>query len=284
MADRETVRDVIFNRDCLPMRELSDDSIDLVVSGPPYWSRFDYAAFADGRPHLWQSQQSYATYLDDLARWHAECHRVLRPGRFCVIVLGSVERDGKTYHIPFDSLPVIRGIGFDFLYEIIWNKVSGGRQSARNFLRWPKVRQFRPNIRTEYILVFRKEGAVPGSTPDLASYEGILSDRDFFAREIANNIWNIPVAQGRKAGVHPCPFPLELPARLIELYSAEGEVVLDPFMGVGSTAIAARRLGRHYVGYERETRFCRFAEERLAAELREPKGWRSRIVASFEKW
>ena len=67
MADRETVRDVIFNRDCLPMRELSDDSIDLVVSGPPYWSRFDYAAFADGRPHLWQSQQSYATYLDDLA-------------------------------------------------------------------------------------------------------------------------------------------------------------------------------------------------------------------------
>lgn len=284
MADRETVRDVIFNRECVPMRELSDNSIDLVISGPPYWSRFDYAAFADGRPHMWQTQQSYVSYLDELVRWHTECHRVLRPGRFCAIVLGSVERDGKTYHIPFDALSVIRDIGFEFVDEIIWNKISGGRQAARNFLKLPVVRKFRPNIRTEYILVFRKAG------PDLQQLNGfdwadqVMLDRDFFVREVANNIWNIPVGRGRKEAVHPCPFPLELPARLIELYSAEGETVLDPFMGIGSTAIAARRLGRHFVGYEKEARFCSYAERRIACEPRSPGRWRSRMVVGYEKW
>ena len=277
-------QDVIFNRDCLQMHELANNSIDLVVSGPPYWTRFDYSAFAAGQPHIWQSQQNYESYLQELGRWHAECHRVLRPGRFCILVLGSVEKDGKTYHIPFDTLPILRGIGFEFLYEIIWNKVSGGRQSARNFLRVPKIRRFRPNIRTEYILVFRKEGKGPQASATLNWGNGIMSDRDFFTREIANNIWNIPVGQGRKAFAHPCPFPLEIPARLIELFSEIGEIVLDPFMGIGTTAIAARRLGRHFVGYEREARFCKYAEERIAAELCDPSGWRSRIAASFEKW
>lgn len=113
----------------------------------------------------------------------------------------------------------------------------------------------------------------------------IMSDRDFFTREIANNIWNIPVGQGRKEhGAHPCPFPLEIPARLIELFSVAGDTVLDPFMGTGTTAVAARRLGRHFVGYEREAKFCKHAEDRLAAEAHMPQGWRSRIVASFEKW
>ena len=283
--DVKPVRDVIFNRECLPMHELQDGSIDLVVSGPPYWTRFDYSAFTAGRPHLWKSQQSYARYLEDLCRWHAECHRVLRPGRFCILVLGSVERDGKTYHIPFDALPILRGIGFEFCYEIIWNKVSGGRQSARNFLRWPKARRFRPNIRTEYILVFRKQGKDTEAPETLGWGDEIMSDRDFFTREIANNIWNIPVGQGRKGGgAHPCPFPLEIPARLIELFSEAGETVLDPFMGTGTTAVAARRLGRHFVGYEREAKFCMHAEERLAADVNPPQGWRSRIVASFEKW
>lgn len=281
----KTVCDVIFNHECVPMLELQDSSIDLVVSGPPYWTRFDYSAFTAGQPYLWQSPQSYASYLDDLHRWHAECYRVLRAGCFCILVLGSVERDGKTYQIPFDALPILRGIGFDFCYEIIWNKVTGGRQSARNFLRWPRARRFRPNVRNEYILVFRKPGKDPEASETLHWGDGIMSDRDFFTREIANNIWNIPAGQGRqKYGSHPCPFPLEIPARLIELFSVPGETVLDPFMGTGTTAVAARRLGRHFVGFEREAEFCKHAEERLAAEAGIPKGWRSRIIASFVRW
>lgn len=283
MSDDLPYRDTIINRDCSHMRELPDESVDLIISGPPYWSFINYSAFAEGRPYLWQSDESYEDYLIHLKQSHQECFRVLRPGRFCMVVLGTLEREGRNYPIPFDAIPLLKSIGFEFRYEIVWNKVSGGRQSARNFLRSPKVRRFRPNNRTEYILVCQKPlgSAVEDIWPQISALS--LPDEGFFSREIANNIWNIPSAKGRRAELHPCPFPLELPSRLIELFSAEGEIVLDPFMGSGTTAIAAQRLGRGYVGYEREARFCQIARERLAQSHPTVPG-RTNILARFEEW
>lgn len=265
------------------MLELPDEAIDLVVSGPPYWSFIDYSAFAEGRPHLWKSDESYDDYLINLQKWHQECFRVLRPGRFCMVILGTLERNGRNYSIPFDAIPLLRSIGFDFRYEIVWNKVSGGRQSARTFLRSPRVRRFKPNNRTEYILVCQKPLGLETEDiwPRISNFS--LHDEGFFSRETANNIWNIPSAKGRRAELHPCPFPLELPSRLIELFSAKGETVLDPFMGSGTTAIAARLLGRHYVGYEREVRFCQIARERLSQDPPAASG-RTNIIARFEEW
>ena len=284
VSDDAPYRDTIINRDCSHMRELPDDAIDLIISGPPYWSFIDYSAFTEGREYLWQSDESYEDYLAQLKQWHQECFRVLRPGRFCMVVLGTLERDGRNYPIPFEAIPLLKSIRFDFRYEIVWNKVSGGRQSAKNFLRSPRVRRFRPNNRTEYILVCQKPlgSAKEDLSPHISPQS--LPDEGFFSREIANNIWNIPSAQGRSSQSHPCPFPLELPARMIELFSAPEETILDPFMGSGTTAVAALHLGRHFVGYERETSFCSSARKRVAS-LRNttPLNHRSRVFARFDK-
>ena len=282
VSDDAPYHDTIINRDCSHMRELPDESIDLIISGPPYWSFIDYSAFTEGRPYLWQSDESYEDYLAQLKRWHQECFRVLRPGRFCMVVLGTLERDGSNYPIPFDAIPLLKSIGFNFRYEIVWNKISGGRQSARNFLKSPKIRRFRPNNRTEYILVCQKPARhFAGELwPHISAIS--LPDEGFFSREIANNIWNIPSARGRAAGSHPCPFPLELPARLIELFSAEKETVLDPFLGSGTTAVAARLLGRYFIGYEREIGFCQLAEQRVSNATRsKAANRRSRVTAKF---
>jgi modification methylase len=285
VSDEVPYLDTIINRDCSHMRELPDETIDLIISGPPYWSFIDYSAFAEGRPYLWQSDESYDDYLAQLKKWHQECFRVLRPGRFCMVVLGTLEREGRNYPIPFDAIPLFKSIGFDFRYEIVWNKVSGGRQSAKNFLRSPKVRRFRPNNRTEYILVCQKPISLV--TEDLwRSISPLaLPEEVFFAREVANNIWNIPSAQGRIDKSHPCPMPMELPARLIELFSVEGEIVLDPFMGSGTTAIAARLLKRHFVGYECENKFCQIARHRLIQlQTGTVASKRSRVIAKFDRF
>ncbi len=264
IATKDIETDVIYAGDCANMSEIPDDAIDLIISGPPYWSLIDYSAFTQGRPHLWQGTESYDQYLSKLGTWHQECFRVLRPGRYCIVVLGTIEKDGKTYPIPFDALPILQGIGFYFEYEIIWNKISGGRQSARNFIRHQTPGSYRPNIRTEYILVMRKDPAIPfvrsGAKPNRGF--GVDVD-DFFVREMANNIWNIAPRNMAHDKAHPCPFPIELPHRIVQLYSQQDEIVLDPFMGIGTTAKAAKMLGRKYIGYEKEEPFRAFAESAL---------------------
>ncbi len=263
------------------MEELPDGEVDLIISSPPYWTAIDYHAFAEGRPHLWEGTDTYAQYLLKLEEWYRECFRVLRSGRYCISVLGTLERDGKTYPIPFDALQIFQNIGFQFEYEIIWNKVSGGRQSARNFIRHPKPGKYRPNIRTEYILVLRKDPSVPFSVSQDGEPGEIEFEVDgFFARETANNIWNIPPRNQARDRKHPCPFPIELPYRLIELFSVKGDVILDPFMGIGTTAKAAKMLHRKFVGYEIEDAFRNAASELI----NDPDQDISKTVSEYRRW
>ena len=251
------------------MSELPDDTIDLIISGPPYWSFIDYSAFNRKEDYLWVDDTPYEAYLSKLAKWHTECYRVLKPGRYCVVNLATMMKGRKTYPIPFHAVAILEKLGFAFCYEIVWHKVSGGRLRARNFVQRPMPGSFTPNIRTEYLLVFRKKPSVTfkrwiDSTKKSAS---LLELDDFFYRETANNVWHVPPEGKNSTTDHPCPFPPEIPRRLISLFSLPGETVLDPFMGIGTTASIAKELGRHFVGYEAEATFIEKALKRLESPL-----------------
>lgn len=234
----------IFCKSSEEMAELPDNSVHLMVTSPPYNVGKDYDA-----------DHTLEEYLGFLQRVWREVHRVLVPGgRACV----NIANLGRKPYIPLHSY-IIQGmveIGFLMRGEIIWNKAA----SAAGSTAWGSWKSpANPTLRDihEYILIFSK-GAF--KRKNLHKRQATISREEFL--EYTKSIWTFPAVSARKVG-HPAPFPVELPQRLIQLYTYEGEVVLDPFMGSGQAAIAALQGERRYVGYEIESRYCRLAERRI---------------------
>jgi len=254
-------KDVIYCKGCASQTEIPDDAIDLIISGPPYWEYIDYRSYLSQETFVWTKGSSYDDFLDKMNLWHRECYRVLRPGRYCVVNLGTVRKEGRCYPIPFDAMPILQSIGFEFCFEIIWHKISGGRQHAKVTVNHPYPGYYTPNNRTEYLLVMRKDPSTAfcSNKETQRSRRNRIPTDDLFKKEISNNVWHILPACFPLNGKHPCPFPPEIPYRLIRLFSLEGETVLDPFMGIGTTARAAKELGRHFIGYEVEQEFIDIA-------------------------
>jgi len=151
-------------------------------------------------------------------------------------------------------------IGFFMRGEIIWNKGSSASPSTA-WGSWMSAKN--PTLRDvhEYILVFSKgnNGRFNSDTK-----ESTITKDEFM--ELTKSVWHFQAVQARSIG-HPAPFPLELPLRLIKLYTFKGDVVLDPFMGSGQTAIAAKKLGRRYIGYDINKEYCKLAEDRIKNEF-----------------
>jgi DNA modification methylase len=194
-------------------------------------------------------------YLDLINRVWRETYRVLVPGgRACV----NVANLGRKPYIPLHAY-VIQGmaeIGFLMRGEVIWNKGNNVSQSTA----WGSWRSpANPTLRDvhEYILVFSK-GAFSRKNP---TKRRVTISRDEFL-ELTKSVWTFPAVSARSVG-HPAPFPVQLPYRLIQLYTYENEIVLDPFMGSGQTAIAAIETNRNYVGYENNMKYMRLAETRI---------------------
>ena len=221
--------DVIHCADSRNMDHLPDRSIHLMITSPPYNVGKEY----DDDLSLLE----YGRLLSDVLR---ETHRVLvNGGRACV----NIANVGRSPYIPLHSLVIdsARACGLLMRGEVIWDKgASSGSSCAWGS--WKSASN--PVLRDvhEYILVFTK-----GSFKRTASGENSIGRDEFL--EFTKSVWRFPAASARRAN-HPAPFPLELPRRLIQLYSFVGDVVLDPFMGSGTTAQAANMLGRRYVGYE----------------------------------
>jgi DNA modification methylase len=268
---------------CEQMTALASHSVHLTVTSPPYWNAIDYDVHAtDHGASNYRPRQDveYEAYLEWLGRCFGEVHRVHAPGTFCAVVIGTVLL--RTSHTPlsYHLVPLMEGVGWEFHQDIVWNKVTGGVKRAGSAIQHPYPGYFYPNIMAEYILVFRKPG--PRKIHEGRSHDERQGSRypidALFTRELANNVWHIaPVPPGQFD--HPCPFPEEIPRRLIRLYSYRGDLVLDPFAGSGTTLKVARHLGRRWVGYEVKEDYCRLAR----ARVEEPMTLRDQLLCSYEK-
>jgi len=193
-------------------------------------------------------------YLDLLNRVWKETYRVLVPGgRVCI----NVANLGRKPYIPLHSYIIqdMLEIGFFMRGEIIWNKATGSSPSTA-WGSWQSAGN--PTLRDihEYILVFSKESF----SRKRNDKENTISRKEFL--EFTKSVWTFSGESARKIG-HPAPFPVELPYRLIQLYTFKDEVVLDPFCGSGSACIAAIKAGRHYIGYDIKKEYVKLAEQRI---------------------
>jgi DNA modification methylase len=237
--------DHILPKSAEQMEELADCSIHLMVTSPPYNVRKEY-----------DEDLTLDEYLDLLRRVFQETRRVLVPGGRACVNLANL---GRKPYLPLHVhvIQLILETGFLMRGEIIWNKGSsasastawGSWMSATN----PVLRDIH-----EYIMVFSKDSfSRPGD-----GKESTIRKEDFL--DWTKSVWTFPAASARQIG-HPAPFPVELPRRLIELYSFRGDVVLDPFCGSGTTCLAARAAERHFVGYEIDQKYVELARQRLEA-------------------
>lgn len=239
----------IINNSCEKMEKIPDSSLHLMITSPPYNVSKEY-----------DDDLSLNDYLLLLKSVFLETFRVLvNGGRACI----NVANLGRKPYIPLSDYisKMMIDIGFNMRGEIIWNKAAsaspstawGSWQSAAN----PTLRDVH-----EYILVFSKgEYKRERKKEQLETKKNSITKEQFM--EWTKSIWTMNAESARRVG-HPAPFPEELPYRLIQLYSFETDIILDPFMGSGTTAIAAIRAKRHYIGYETNKNYIELANKRIA--------------------
>ena len=241
----------VFHKSSENMSELPDNSVHLMVTSPPYNVGKDY-----------EDDLSLQDYRSLLKRVMAETYRVLVPGGRACINIANV---GRKPYIPLNYMIGIDtvGIGFHMRGEVIWNKSASAGASCA----WGSWRSAaNPVLRDvhEYIMIFCKEDFSRG---DSTGGEATIGRDEFL--EFTKSIWTMPTESAKKAR-HPAPFPVELPRRLIQLYTFKGEVVLDPFMGSGTTAVAAVMSNRKWVGYEISKDYIGIVHQRVREETHEP--------------
>jgi len=237
----------IINGDSRNMCELEDKSVHLIITSPPYWQLKDY-----GIQNQIGFHDSYENYINNLNLVWKECFRVLCDGcRLCINIGDQFAR--STYYGRYKIIPIHSEIikfceisGFDFMGKIIWQKTttmhtSGGGAVMGSF---PYPRNGIVKLDYEYVLLFKKQGEAPKPTKEQKENA-----------KMSNDEWNLYFSghwnfAGIKQEEHLAMFPEELPRRLIKMFSFPDEVILDPFLGSGTTSAAARKLDRNSVGYE----------------------------------
>ena len=253
----------IYWGDARAQSDLADESVHLIVTSPPYWALKDY-----GHAAQIGFDQSLENYLESLAQVWRECHRVLHGG--CRLAINVGDQFARAAHygrykvIPLHAQIIIdaENAGFDFMGSIIWQKVtsqnaSGGGAVMGSF---PLPRNGIVKLDYEHILLFKKLGVAP--KPSDAQKAAAAMTTEQWNRNFAGH-WQFP---GEKQSGHLASFPLELPRRLIQMFSFPGEIVLDPFAGAATTIRAAMDLNRVGVGYEINRDFEGAMRARLGLE------------------
>lgn len=246
--------------DSRSMDEIEDSSVDLIITSPPYWQLKDY-----GTPDQIGYNHSYEEYINHLNLVWSECYRVLKNGcRLCINIGDQFARSvyyGRYKVIPIrtEIIKFCETIGLDYMGAIIWQKpttmnTTGGATIMGSF---PYPRNGIIKIDYEFILIFKKPGEPPRPSKEIKELSK-LSKEEW--NEYFSGHWNFA---GERQKDHLATFPIELPKRLIKMFSFVGDTVLDPFLGSGTTALASINLNRNSVGYEINEDFLPIIKKKL---------------------
>jgi DNA modification methylase len=264
--------DNIVCRNSDDLSGIDEGSVDLTVTSPPYHNAINYDQHIKKKWYRGNLDKSLDQYFDEMEIIFSEVFRISQEGGYCCIIIGNEVANGNM--IPLPHLLTQRLLKrWTFQEEIIWNKVTSGLDRFGVTIQHPYPSYYRANIMHEHILVFRK-GRLIHSRDERSR---LIID-EVVKKDTSNSVWNIPPVPPRFIN-HPCPFPEEIPFRLILLYSNQGDIILDPFNGSGQTTKVAHNLGRHYIGVDIRPEYVDLAKKRLD----EPLHLREQIVAEWKK-
>jgi len=261
-----TTKHKIIIGDSRKMGEVPDQSVHLIITSPPYWQLKDY-----GAENQIGFNDSYESYINNLNLVWNECYRVLYDGcRLCINIGDQFARSvyyGRYKIIPIrtEIIKFCETIGFDYMGAIIWQKpttmnTTGGATIMGSF---PYPRNGIIKIDYEFILIFKKYGNPPKTSKELKD-KSKLSKEEW--NEYFSGHWNF---NGEKQTEHLAMFPEELPKRLIKMFSFIGDIILDPFLGSGTTTLAARNLNRNSIGYEINEKFLPIIRKKIGINEKE---------------
>ncbi len=269
--------DNIFYGDARKMGELPDSSVSLIVTSPPYWNIKDYSL--DGKQEKKNGVKikgqigdinNFKKYLEELTIVWKECERVLKPnGKLCINTpLMPILKSQLNTHYTRDIVDINAGIEWEilnktklYLYDVfIWNRTNPTK--GLMFGSYPYPPNFYAQNTIEFITVFVKDGKSDNKENDIKE-KSKLSEKEWV--DFTKQVWNIPVPNKSDIayGEHPAIMPEEIAYRLIRLFSFVNDLVLDPFMGSGTTAVVAQDNNRHYIGYEINKTYKRIADAKL---------------------
>lgn len=267
LVQQNIVNEIITGNSKEILSRLPPNSIQLTITSPPYRNAIDYNMHVskNGGYYRGQTKLETAEYLEDMVEiFNDKVYRVTNSGGYCCIVIANEVVNGTILPLPHMLLSrLIEPYGnWNLHEEIIWHKVTGGTNRYGSFVINPYPKYYRANIMHEFILVLRKGDVNSGRTQRI---ESLPATHEEWTKEIANSIWHIaPVPPGYID--HPCPFPEEIPYRLMKLYSYQGDIILDPFNGSGQTTKVAYHFRRQYIGIDIVKEYTKLAKERMHDE------------------
>lgn len=241
----------IIKDDILYTEEISKDSVDLIITSPPYNLDIKYNSHDD--------QISYEQYLEFSYKWLSRCFEWLKnDGRLCLNIPLDKNKGGQQ-SVGADLTTIAKKIGFKYHSTIIWNEGNISRRTAWGS--WLSASAPYVIAPVELILVLYKDKWKKNNKG-----QSDITKKEFV--ELTNGLWTFQGQNKKGAGGHPAPFPVELPKRCIKLFSFVGDTILDPFVGSGSTLIAAILNDRKGIGVDVDDEYCEIAKKRILEETK----------------
>lgn len=262
----------IYQGDCLEvLRRLPENLIILAFTSPPYFNAINYEGHIQKLnkeiKHWEREEISYEEYKDFLIERFTELFRVIRPGGYNIVNISPTSYNGERTALAFHFVKWMEDIGWKFKEDIIWEKEIARDKRSGVLLQHPYPGYYYPSLVVEYNFVFqkpaskKKENNIYWFRSDEEKKANII-DLKNYQGEMSKNAWKIrPVAP--QENIHPCPFPIELPERIIQFYSYKGDTIIDIFMGSGQTCLAAIKLGRKYIGIDTEKEYVNYTIQKI---------------------
>ena len=270
----------LIRGDCLEvMKQLPQDNFILGFTSPPYMNAINYDEHIEklhGSRTRWEREAiSYEDYRHFLIDRFKALLQITKPGGHNVVNVAPVAWNGSRTALPFHLVNWLEEIGWKFKEDIIWEKPISRDKRSGVLMQHPYPGYYYPSLVAEYVFVFQKPAEKKKhnniywnrSPAEKAENEIDMSD---YQGEKSKNVWKIRQLAPQQ-NLHPCPFPLELAERVIQLYSYKGDSVIDIFTGSGQTNCAAEKLGRQHVGIETQRKYIEYALEQLSQIVAQPK-------------